>query len=486
MAGARARERGFTLIEVMVGIALLSFGVLGTISLIDGASGATSSNKAREGATSLSRELLELTRSVEYDSLTDAAIPTQLQARSAIADSSPAAGYTIARRGYVYTVEVAACSLDDPKDGQGAHDVAVSFCADSAPAGTRDRNADDYRRVTISLTWDRRGRTERARQTTVVTNPVGGLGPSVTDLKLSTLTSPITTNESSAAFDVKLTTTPATVSWSIDGDVKGQASGSGTNWTFSWPLSSWVDGSYIVQAQGFDDEGRSGVARKLTVVLNRNAPNAPAGFDAGRNGNGGHVDLEWHSNSEGDIVGYRVYRTDSSGTSIERACPPAGDGSNAYVTGTSCVHEDAPATGTLYYTVVALDVAPGGAVREGAATSPKQVTDGNTVPSSPADLAVCAGGSPGCTLADGSSAPTGTTVVSWSAASDPDSGDSVSSYRVYRDGTGYSSRYGRAYSTGSGTLKFVDTAPGSGTHAYRVTAVDTKLGESAQAGPVTG
>lgn len=473
------------MVETLFTILVLVVGVLGSISLIEGASGTTSKNNAREGATALQREMLDVVRSVPYSELTDSGVAAALQTRPALADASPASGYTLVRRGHVYTVSVVACSLDDPKDGTGAHDVAVTFCPDSEPAGTKDRNADDYRRVRVTLAWTRDGRSERSRQTTVITNPAGGLGPSATGLTLLSPSAPITDPDvTSAEFQATFATPPATVSWALNGDIQGAASGSGTTWTFSWQLAGWPDGTYVVQTQGVDAEGRSGVARKLTVALNRRAPAAPGGFDGGRNGNGADVDLEWLSSGDRDVVGYRVYRTDANGGRIARACPPAGGDANAYVEATSCIDTAAPTTGTLYYVAVALDMAPAGGLREGPQTAVKQVAEGNAVPTAPTGVSVCSGGAAGCTLADGTAAPAGTSVVSWTGSSDPDSGDSISFYRIYRDGTAYAARYGRVYA--GSTLKFVDTALGGQSHSYRVTAVDTAYGESSQSEAASG
>ena len=44
-------ERGFTLVEVMVAIMILLVGVLGVVSMVDGANAVTSKTKAREGGT---------------------------------------------------------------------------------------------------------------------------------------------------------------------------------------------------------------------------------------------------------------------------------------------------------------------------------------------------------------------------------------------------------------------------------------------------
>src|SRR5205085_9163410 len=52
-------QTGLTLVETMVAAALLLVGLLGTVKLIDVASSSQGDAKAREGATSLARELLE-------------------------------------------------------------------------------------------------------------------------------------------------------------------------------------------------------------------------------------------------------------------------------------------------------------------------------------------------------------------------------------------------------------------------------------------
>lgn len=490
---ARPREAGFTLVEVTVALAILLVGVLGTVSLVDGAGQATSDNRAREGATNLSREILEVVRSVRYSELTESGIRGALGGRASLADSSTAAGYTIGRRGTTYTITVSACSTDDPKDGLGAHPSTVAFCADSTTTGTRDRNADDYRRVAITVAWSAGGREKRSRQNTVVTNPAGGLGPTVTGLvQTSPSQSPITSPSdiASASFGVTTSRTPATVRWSINGNQQGTATGSGTSWSFTWPLvkadgvtPAFQDGTYLVQAQAFDEEGRSGAVRSLTVVLNRSTPLSPSGFAGGRNGKGSDVDLEWHASGEGDVFRYRVYRSDASGARGDRACPPAADGAGAFLERTTaCV--DQGASGTSHYIAVALDLDPNGNLREGAATSPLSTPGGNSAPSTPGSLSICSGGSAGCNASDGTPAPSGTTVLSWAQSSDPDAGDSVQFYRLYRDGTGYGSRYDRLYAGGS-TLTWIDSNTAGASHSYSVSAVDGGFAESALAGPVT-
>jgi hypothetical protein len=178
---------------------------------------------------------------------------------------------------------------------------------------------------------------------------------------------------------------------------------------------------------------------------------------AGRNGT--VVEAEWNLNPERDIVGYRVYRLPSLG-SWTLACP--------LVTTNSCVDPAPPtvAGGGLLYTVRAVDRDPAGALREGESSVSLDVNDPNLPPSPPSGLVA-------------STSPEGAVVLSWTASpGDPDLGDSVASYRIYRDGV----RYDR---TGLGTdTTWTDPALDGAGHSWTVTAVDTTLAESAAAGPV--
>lgn len=480
-------QGGFTVVELSITIAVLLVGVLGTVSMIDGASATTANNRAREGATALARELVELTRAIPYHQLSPDQIAAELQTRQGLADSDAAApGYTLHRREFTYTVSVTACSVDDPKDGLGSHGGSVTYCPESAATDTKDRNPDDYRRVTIALTWTHEQRQETARQTTLVTNPAGGLGPSVKDLQPEAPASSEITDMAvtEAAFSVRTSSTPAAVEWYVNGAPQGTATGTGTDWAFTWPLGNFLDGTYLVQARAFNEEGRSGVARVMTVVVNRRPALAPGGVGAGRNGNGAHVDIEWHANGEGDVIGYRVWRTEADGTPIERACPAASSSESFLQGPLSCVDEAAPTGSPLHYTVYALDRDPEGAVRQGD-PSTVSVVEGNTRPDAPTGLSVCAGGTDGCNDPDGQPAPPGTTVLTWNPSTDPDAGDSVRFYRVYRDGTGYGARVDRLYSSAS-SLVWIDDDTGGVAHDYRVSAVDENFGESGLAGPVTG
>ncbi len=347
------------------------------------------------------------------------------------------------------------------------------------------------------LSWRARpgAATDTTRQTTILTNPVGGLGPSVTQLNLdSSLSNPITGEATRFAnFDVETDLPAAQVRWSINGAVQGSATGSGKKWTFDWPLvkadgsPAFFDGTYLVRAEAFDVEGRSGKPRSYTVEVNRIPPLAPTRVEGGRNLNGNRVDLEWQANPEPDVVGYRVYRSTDPTLLGTRVCPTLA-AAESYITKPSCLDEEAPSPlpgVSLYYKVVALDRAPDRSLREGQPSAPLQVVEGNSSPTQPSGLIACTGGAPDCNDADGQPAPTGTTVLTWSASTDPDTLDAIKFYRVYRGGNTYDKRYDRLYPTVGKPLTFIDSKPENGPHDYRISAVDERFGESPLSDPVT-
>ncbi|MBA2504311.1 MAG: prepilin-type N-terminal cleavage/methylation domain-containing protein [Thermoleophilaceae bacterium] len=494
-------QSGFTLIEVMVASLIMVIGVFALVTLADGAASATARTAAREGGTSLARELVETSRAVPYRNLTPTLLRTALESRANLADSTPGGAYTIKRRGVTYTITLEACALDDPKDFYGDHAIDATFCPGQTTSGGVDKNADDARRVGVRVSWRSGGAAASNRQSTVVNNPVGGLGPSVTSLTMRTLVSPLTNPLlETATFDIVTSQVPSRVEWSIDGKKMGEATGSGTSWHFNWPLLSAVggsvlvrDGTYIVQARAFDSYGRAGAAKPLTINLNRFPPAVVTGFAGGRNGTGTEVDLEWDPNPEKDIVGYRVYRSLTSTVTDSGTPVCETQVTESAAAATSCVDTSAPALGLLsYYSVAAVDRAPNGAYRNSTLASPilipaETVLTPQPAPTRPTGLSICQGGTSGCDLPSGQVAPVGTKVLTWTKSTDsPSPPDSVASYRVYRDGTANTNRYARVYPPSDPdhtTVSWTETEAAGATHTYRVTAVDNKYKESSKADP---
>src|SRR5256885_16304771 len=119
----RSREEaGFTLFEILIAAAILVIGLAGLLGLLDSTVKTSRSTRAREGASTLAREILEDARTVPYAEISPSSIAGQLQAMNGLANATPGPTWHIERRGVAYTVTVSECTIDDPKDGYGVHD----------------------------------------------------------------------------------------------------------------------------------------------------------------------------------------------------------------------------------------------------------------------------------------------------------------------------------------------------------------------------
>jgi hypothetical protein len=464
---------GFTIVEVMVAAVLMIIGVLGTVALVDGANQATDATRLREGGTNLAREVVETARGVSYPQLTDGAIASEIQALNpGLDDTREAAGWTVRRRQHRYTVVATACSVDDPKDGTG--DLDPGIACDDVPSGdSGDSDPDDYKRVVVDVSWEDTRRDEQStNQTTLVNNPGNAAGPAVQELRATNpdldpsgdgvITMTPSNATGSIEFEASTSSVAETLSWSVDGGARGNATTSnGLTWNFDWNVSDVYDDTYVVSAKGFSPSGAFGTPRSRTVKLNRDDPIAPDSFLAGRNGSA--VELEWLPNPEGDIVGYRVYRMLPLGGLGLEIC-------NTDEYDTAC-RDTAPLAGVLDYAIRAVDLDETGAPNLGGELSYAKVNLSNTPPLPPSDLQA--------------ERTDDVVTLTWSAPpppGDPDPGDEIAYYRIYRDGTGYNDRYDR---TGSGDdLEFVDDSTDGESHQYWISAVDTQLGESVLVGPV--
>jgi hypothetical protein len=421
--------------------------------------------KQRVAATNLARELIESARDVSYADLSTATLHDELAQQPGLSDVSSTSNYLIARRGIDYQVDGTVCIMDDPADGAGPRNTADgSYCSDSATPGTTDKNPEDYKRVTITVSWQpNAGPRTSITQATVVNNPGSASGPAILTLTPNGFTLPVTTEPSSHTLNFQFTTNtkPTTANWLLDGSVQTPSptvDSTGKVWSFAWNIQNVPDGTYLVAAEAFNFSGYSGPGRSLSVQLNRLVPKAPVLVYGGRSIlQPNVVDLEWNAEADKDIVGYAVYR----GSTI--VCPMGQI--------LSCTDTSAP-NGTPTYTVYAYDYAPDGTLRAGPGTS-ISVSNSNHQPNTP-------------TLFTGSVNAGGWYDLSWHRPSpdDPDNGDSVVLYRIYRDGQTVNERYDEWYSSSS-TVSYRDSKPNGVQHTYWITAVDNHGAESVMAGPLT-
>jgi Tfp pilus assembly protein PilV len=452
-------ESGYSLVEVLIAIVLLTVGVLGTVALVDNANLRTSDTKGREGATSLARELVESSRTVAFNNITPADLQPALAAKPGLADADGAGGWQVKRRNFTYTITYTACTIDDGSDRYGtaaSHDA--TYCPGSVSATSAagaDRNPADFRRVVFRLAWrDSRG-TQQMEQSALINSTYRG--PTVTSID-SGVEGTIFSG-SSLGFDATLSSRADSVKWYVDGRLEGDAEGANTSWEWTWDLgiacspTAVQDGTYFVSAAAYDRNGATGGPLARSVTLNRCPPSAPTAVVGGRNW--GSVEISWAANPESDVTGYAVYR------GSDLAC------STSSVSDTSCRDESAPASGPVDYTVVAYDTGPSGS-RAGDHSAPITV------------LPACGGApcntppnAPDVTFADG------ILTISAPTPDDPDSGDGIDFYRVYRTSSGApgpGDRYD-VVENGARTVTWSDTQ--SGSWHYWVTAVDSHNSESA-------
>ena len=447
----------------MVAVAILLTGVLGVLTLLDTANGATQRTKIRDGGISLARELIEAARAVPYPDLESSTILSQLQAQPGLADATAGGTWHIMRRSVEYTVTASLCSVDASKDGYGDHGGG-SFCADSATAGTADTNPDDYKRIAVAVSWTAKGKTTSVRQEAVINDPGSAFAPSVIAMKATPTTATASTTNSIAFDPVTTSIKPEEVRWFVDNVQKGKATGSNKTWQFTWDLTGVQDGTYQVRAQAYDKYGQTGSGYVVTIVLNRFPPAAPTKVVGGLNPLWTNLfEIEWAPNPERDVTGYEVYRVKGVLPNVAVDGPPVCTRQVADTDATSCTDTSAPAGFPAYY-VVAL--APAQPPLTGVARSTPSATVQtlvNIAPDAPASVSATA-------------LPGGGVKLTWPAATDSDG--TIRYYRIYRDdNTTLTARIDRT-DTGA-VLEWNDDAATASAHRYWVTAVDDHLAESA-------
>jgi hypothetical protein len=444
--------------------------------------------RARENATNVGRSLLEAAHGVPYSGLTKTGAQAALVGQPGLPADQDAstAGWQIRLSKVDYTVGVDVCAVDDPRDGVGTDDS--TFCTAGTPTNPPDSRPADYKRFSATIKW----KDDTGPHTLTKSDVISGSyrGPSLLTLTTATA-SPYTYSGGPSGIDFAATSTSGTdhVKWTLDGNDVGNASGSGTNWNFTWSLGrptgsapcdpaggGTVDGTYIVGADAYDADGLSENGRAVTMRLNRCPPLPPTGFEGGNNFLWPGVELQWDLSPEEDVVGYRVYSAAAAtgpwtqvpiGQNPDPSQPDCGGTApDNLVTDGGCV--TATVTGQKkYFAVRAVDKAPDGTLRTGDLSAPIVADPANSIPGKP---------NPGVDSAFPYSLKWGGKAVST-----PPPADYTDFYYIYRRDTGNPSgridRYDSIDNTG-GTILWTDPDPGTGTWTYWVTAVDNHLAES--------
>lgn len=473
-------DAGFTLIEALAAAVILIVGLIALLGLLDASVKASAKTRAREGAVGLAREIIEDARTIPYAQIVPESIKEELRKIEAEgehplagASSSP---WQIDRRGFVYTLEVEECAVDDPKDGLATtHKLASeggTFCEgqENWKEGTIDTEPEDLKHIAAKVSWTFQKHTSTVTQVSTLTAAGQAVGLTARELKLKeptgflgTETEPVIAKAvTELTFSVAFPEGTSAIDWSLEGAKQGEISSltkATSPTTFKWTISGVSDGTYQVSAQAVNSTGVIGPPISIPVRLIRGEPAKPEKVVGGFNNIDAKgvfptevVELDWKANTERDVIGYRV-----RGPKEELVCP---ENLETLSVATSCI-DFAPVEGT--YTVVALyRNASENKVTESKNVALEPVTHAeSTAPELPATL-----------VAEMKS--NGSVTLKWTASS------GASFYRIYRGSQEYTSRYGETTET-----VFTDTEA-STTHEYWVTAVGPHLTESKFSNEATG
>jgi type II secretory pathway pseudopilin PulG len=488
IGGARrlALEDAFTLIETLIAAVVLVVGVAAFFNSLNLSTHAEASSRAREGATNLAREILEDARTIPYAQLAPSSIEHELQQMPGLASTS-APAWTIVRRGFTFTVSVSECTIDDPKDGYGVHDS--TFCPESlahAPSNPPDPQPADLKRIAVDVKWRAQGRSPDVHEVGTLTAAGQTIGLSASNLKLilpagaEKPTAPLIRHsfQTELEFSVTAPSSTAAMDWALEGVRQSpqpvKKEGSSNEWVFTWkiPYPEVSDGAYLITAQAIDSTGVEGPPVSITVTLLRGEPSAPKGLVGGFNtvNVGGTqtraIELQWHANSERNVVGYRVYGP--SGL----VCPRNGAGEPSPTTlslALSCIDLHPPAynASNIAYKVAALYR------KAKTAPEPEREELSEELGEGPATTLNVSPGEPARPSEPMSLSATknedGSVTLTWPKV------EGAAFYRIYRGSTEYTSRYATAPQAEH--PEFVDT-DATAAHEYWVTAVSANLAES--------
>lgn len=531
---SRSSQAGFTIVETMVALVILLVGMAATLTILTQAGATTVKTRTREQATSLQRELVEAARSVSYDQLTPNGVGAAVRARPALGDSAlGAAGWTIRRRNATYTVSMGVCTVDDPRDGTGAHEAGV-FCAASGPPPTPaqcanlinasvlgvlpgagaaadlslgqcgiDANLDgtvdnlvalsasvcllsatnctnppdtypaDYKRIVSLVRWP----TGYNLQTSQVNNPGLAAAPAVTSLTAQANT--ITDTRTALGLTSTTTNTPRTVALYLDGTAIGTAASTdGANWSATWNLGpvTTTGGEQPTSSETVD--GSYQLSEKAFDQYGQYGATRSQTIVVNRRQAFAPARVAVGRNDGGVEVEWSPAKEhDSEGFRVDRQVNGGPWVEVAPRAVRTAWRDDNAPLGTLLqplsytYSIVGYDRGTDGTLRAGDRSVAKMVAD-------PAPLTPKPPGSLQASLVGAN------VLLTWTAPAVDLLRPAPDHYNIYRDGQAYADRLDSAYFEAGQPLTYTDTRTTGQLHDYWITAVNSQLGESATLGPV--
>jgi Tfp pilus assembly protein PilV len=323
-------EAGMTIVETMVAAVILTAGVLGVFVMVETADKINETNRGREAATSLAREVLEKARSTTFAQIgsnnwIDSTL-TGLEGGSGVTGSVNGTIRTdVTRRDTTYTVATQTCSVDDSKDGlKTSAGGGVNWCADSTGTGLGDAQPEDMKRVGVTTGWTQDGKQYSIYQAATFSSAGSVVGPNLTEFKVTTPggleaeTAPtITSNPSGGNMVFQATSVGAAdMKFTVDGvpATTGVASAGNGTWTLTWNVTNLKDGVYMIGATAVDALGTHGDPRYIQVTLSRGAPAPLTNITGGYNDvyeadvKKRVVELGWDGSPEGSVTGYEVLK----------------------------------------------------------------------------------------------------------------------------------------------------------------------------------
>ena len=188
----------------------------------------------------------------------------------------------------------------------------------------------------------------------------------------------------------------------------------------------------------------------VSNVMPSSPPSAPSGVVAGGSANG--ISLSWTTNTEGNVAGYRVYRSDSATGTFTLL-------NTTLINTPNYLDINAPAGATSFYRVTAVDL--NGKESTFATASATRPNGGGVTVNAPTNLALT---SPSTSEVD----------LSWTDNSSNETG-----FKIMRK-TGAAGTYSTIFTTNANTITYQDQSVAAGnTYFYEVVATTGSVDSSA-------